>query len=416
MTMPDFSAWLQPGDHIIWGQATAEPLTLTRALVTQRHQLGRPRLMVGINLARTLLPEHADAFDIVSYCGAGTNRYLARAGVLDILPCAYSQLADALRYGPWKVDVVLVQVSPADTQGRYSLGLSNDWLIPALENARVVIAEVNPGVPWTYGARTLQQGDIDLLVPAEYAPLEYVSGTASGVETQIARRVAALIEDGATLQMGLGGVADQVLLALGNRRDLGIHSGLVGDALVKLVESGALTNARKSIDRGVSIAGSWMGSRRLFKMVNGNPAFGLRGSDYTHNPSVLRSLKRFVAINSAIEVDLTGQVNAEVAAGDYVGAVGGAPDFMRAAHASHGGLPIIAMPSTAGVHSRIVARLSGPVTTPRCDAGLIVTEHGVADLRGLSLKARVQRMIDIADPVHRQMLDSQMREMGSLQV
>lgn len=401
----DLGAWLRPGDTVLWGQATAEPLTLTRALVEQRDRLKRLRLLLGISLAPTFLPEHADAFDFFSYCGAGSNRDLARAGVLDILPFPYSQLPDLMRCGLWKVDVVLVQVSEPDEQGRYSLGLVNDWLIPALQSARVVIAEVNPGVPWSHGARTLGSDDIDLAVPARFAPLQYVPKAASEIETRIARRVAGLIEDGATLQLGLGGVTDQVLALLGDRRDLGLHSGLVGDALVGLAESGALTNARKTIDRGVGIAGILMGGRRLFDFADRNPALQLRGNEYTHDGAVLRSLDRFVAINSAIEVDLTGQINAEVAGADYLGAVGGAPDFMRAAQASRGGLPIIAMPSSAGARSRIVTKLSGPVTTPRCDAGLIVTEHGVADLRGLSIRMRVQRMLVIAGPEHQQALE-----------
>ncbi|MFZ4480478.1 MAG: acetyl-CoA hydrolase/transferase family protein [Rhodoferax sp.] len=402
---PDLCAWLCPGDTVLWGQATAEPLTLTRALVDQRDRLKRLRLLLGISLAPTLLPEHADAFDFFSYCGAGSNRDLARAGVLDILPFAYSQLPDLMRGGLWKVDAVLVQVSEPDAQGRYSLGLANDWLIAALQSARVVIAEVNPGVPWTHGARTLSSDDIDLAVPARFAPLEHAPKAASEVETRIAQRVADLIQDGATLQLGLGGVTDQVLALLGDRRDLGLHSGLVGDALVGLAESGALTNARKSIDRGIGIAGILMGGQRLFEFANHNPALQLRGNEYTHDGAVLRCLDRFVAINSAIEVDLTGQINAEVAGADYVGAVGGAPDFMRAAQANRGGLPIIAMPSSAGARSRIVTQLSGPVTTPRCDAGLIVTEHGVADLRGLSLRMRVQRMLAIAAPEHQQALE-----------
>ena len=313
-----------------------------------------------------------------------------------------------MRHGRWKVDVVLIQVSEPDAQGRYSLGLANDWLIPALQGARVVIAEVNPGVPWTYGARTLSRDDIDLAIPARFAPLQHSPKASSEVEARIAQRVAGLIEDGATLQLGLGGVTDQVLALLGDRRDLGIHSGIVGDALVDLAESGALTHARKSIDRGVGIVGILMGGRRLFEFADHNPTLQLRGNEYTHDATVLRCLDRFVAINSAIEVDLTGQINSEVAGVDYVGAVGGAPDFMRAAQASRGGLSIIAMSSTAGVRSRIVTQLRAPVTTPRCDAGLIVTEHGVADLRGLSLKMRVQRMLDIAAPEHQQALEQSM--------
>lgn len=403
----DFTRWLRPGDTVIWGQANAEPRTLTRALVAQRHALARLRLVLGIDLSRTLQPEHADAFDFVSYCGAGGNRALAGAGVLDILPAPYSQLPDLLRQGKLKVDVVLLQVSPPDTQGRYSLGLANDLLIAALDSARVVIAECHPDVPWSHGARTLAGDDFDLLVDASEALLENLPAASCAISQAIGRNAAQFVDDGATLQLGLGAIPDAVLALLGNRRDLGLHSGVIGDGVVDLFERGVFTNARKTIDTGIGIAGVLMGSQRLYRFAHHNSALQLRGSEYTHAADVLRQIDRFVAINSAIEVDLSGQVNAEVAGGNYVGAVGGAPDFIRAAQASSGGVSIIALPSTAGTRSRIVSRLSGPVTTPRCDAGIFVTEHGVADLRGLGLKARRQRMIDIAAPEHRQALEAQ---------
>ena len=404
----DLARWLRPGDTVLWGQATAEPRTLTRALVAQRHTLARLRLVLGIDLSRTLQPVHSDAFDFTSYCGAGGNRALARAGVLDILPCPYSQWPALLNSsGALKVDAVLLQVSPADADGRYSLGLANDLLIAALESARVVIAEVNPDVPWTYGARTLAAHEINLLVHAVDAPLEHPPAPASLTSLAIAGHVAALIDDGATLQLGLGAIPDAVLPLLADRRDLGLHSGVIGDGVVDLAERGVLTNARKSIDTGIGIAGVLMGSQRLYRFAHRNPALQLRGTDYTHGADVLRRIDHFIAINSALEVDLSGQVNAEVAAGDYVGAVGGAPDFIRAAQASRGGLSIIALPSTALSRGRIVARLSGPVTTPRCDAAIFVTEHGVADLRGLGLAARKRKLIDIAAPEHRAELDAQ---------
>ena len=402
--LPDLRPWLRDGDRVTWGQCNAEPLTLTRALVAQRQHFQRLHLVTGIANASTLQPEQADVFSFTSYCGTGGNRALARAGLLDILPGPYSQFAGLLRQGGLKVDVVLVQVSPPDAQGRHSLGLVNDFLPAALEAARVVIAEINPGVPWTFGARTLAAADFSASFPALFPPLATAPGTPGEVEAQIARRVAALIDDGATLQVGLGGSAEATLALLTDRRHLGLHSGMVGDGLVTLAESGALTNARKTIDAGISIVALLVGSARLSAHAHHNPAVQLRGCDYTHAADVLRRIDRLVALNSAIEVDLTGQANAEVAASQYVGAVGGAPDFLRAAALSRGGLPIIALPSTAGPRSRIVAQLSGPVTTPRCDAGLIVTEHGVADLRGLPLRRRAAAMIDIAAPQHREAL------------
>ena len=408
----DLAAYVRDGDTLMWGQATAEPVTLTGALVAQRAKLGQLRVLVGIDQSGTLTPECGDHFSLLSYCGAGGNSRLIEAGVLEVIPIPYFQLATLIGCETLAVDVLLVQVSEADEHGYHSLGLANDLLIPALTQVRVIIAEVNPGVPYTWGARRLHESEIDVRVIAEAEPLEAPVRPASMIEAEIATHVAELIEDGSNLQLGLGGIANQVLSLLTDRRDIGIHSGIVGDGLVDLAESGALTNARKAIDTGVSITGLLMGSQRLYRFARCNPQLQLRGSDYTHAPQVLGSIDRFVAINSAIEVDLTGQVNSEVAAGKYVGAVGGAPDFMRAAAISRGGLPIIAMPSMAGACSRIVAGLSGPVTTPRCDAGLIITEHGVADLRGLCLRARTRKLLDIASPEQRESLERQWFELS----
>jgi len=405
--LPDLTSYLRKGDTVMWGQATAEPLTLTRALVEQRACFARLNLFLGIDLSGTLRPEHSDHFRFMSYCGAGGNRALARAGLLDIFPTPYSQLLCEMAHAGNRIDVVFVQVAEADDDGLHSLGLANDLLIEAIGQARVVIAEVNPDVPRTYGERRLHPDEIDVFVPAAFAPLESPYSVPSPHEERIAEHVASLIEDGATLQVGFGGVAEATLKLLTNRKDLGIHSGIVGDALVDLADSGALTNARKKRNTGRSVVGVLMGTKRLYDYADRNPDIVLRGTRETHGAEALRSIDRFVAINSAIEVDLTGQANSEVANGDYLGAVGGAPDFLRAAHLSRGGVPILALRSTVGERSRIVASLSGPTSTARCDAGVIVTEYGIADLRGCSLAERVRRMIAIADPRHRLQLERQ---------
>ncbi|MFT3780114.1 MAG: acetyl-CoA hydrolase/transferase C-terminal domain-containing protein [Ottowia sp.] len=404
---------LRPGDALWWGQATAEPLTLTRAVVQHRHALargGRLRVFVGIGNSDTLRPEQADAIGFFGYIAAGPHRDLAKAGVLDAVPSHYSHLPDLIRSGVLPVDAVLLQVSPPDAQGRHSLGLVHEYLTAALEKARVVIGEVNPAVPWTHGSVHLKAADFDLLVDAEHPPIDAERADPGPVEQAIARHIAAHVQDGATLQLGIGKLPEAVLSSLHDRRDLGLHTGAAGDGVVALAEAGVLTNARKGRDEGVSIAGILMGGERLRRWAHANPALALRGTDYTHAAEVLASLNRLVAINAAIEVDLTGQINAEVAAGVYVGGVGGAVDFLRGAARSRGGLPIVALPSTARGATRIVAQLSGPVSTPRSDAGLIVTEHGVADLRGQPLSRRVQRMIGIAAPEHRAELERQAHE------
>ncbi|KWF21302.1 acetyl-CoA hydrolase [Burkholderia pseudomultivorans] len=395
---------IRPGDTVMWGQSHAEPVTLMRALVAQRHSFKRIRVFLGIGLADVLAPEHADAIDFVAYCGSGANRKLARANVLDILPAHYSQLPELIRSGALRIDVVMLQVSPPDEHGRYSLGLAREYLVEALKHARAIVAEVHPDVPWTYGGPFLRADDIDLLIASD-TPFPDAAATPPGpVEQAIGQHVASLVEDGATLQTGIGAIPDAAMAALHDKHDLGVHTGSIGDGIAALCEAGVVTNARKTIDAGITVGGVIIGSARVRRFAHRNPALELRGTEYTHNPHVLRRIDRFVAINSAVEVDLTGQVNAEVVAGTYVGAVGGVGDFLRAAQASRGGVPIVALPSTAGAHSRIVTKLSGPVTVPRSDACVIVTEYGIADLRGLSLAQRVPKMIAVAHPDHRERL------------
>ena len=405
---------IRPGDTLWWGQAQAEPLTLTRAVTAQRHALargGRLGVFVGMAGSDTLRPEQADVFDFFGYAAGGAHRALAAAGVLDIVPSHYSHLPVLIESGQLPADVLLLQVSPADAQGRHSWGMAQEYLPAVRRRARVVIAEVHPDVPWTHGGGHFHASDFALLLDAEHPPLAPSRGAPGAAEQAIARHIAGLIEDGATLQLGVGNLPEAVLAALHGHRDLGLHTGAVTDGIAQLAQAGVLTNAKKSLDNGVGVGGILMGSDILRRWAECNPQLELRATDYTHDPEVLAKSHKLAAINAAIEVDLTGQINAEVAAGCYVGAVGGAVDFLRGAARSYGGLPIVALPATAKGASRIVAQLSGPVSTPRSDAGLIVTEHGVADLRGQPLSRRVRRLIAIAAPEHRESLERQAHEL-----
>lgn len=395
----DFCTLIHPGDRAVWGQGGAEPTALTERLMAQRESIGRFNVFVGMSLGDSVTPANSRQVRYQSYCGAARNRSLAREQALDILPCHYSQLATLLA----PVDVLLLQVAEGP-QG-FSFSIAAEYLAPLVRSARLVIAEVNAQAPWTHG-EYLDPRDIDLLVRTDRSVLEVPSALGGEVEQAIARHIAGLVEDGSTLQLGLGSLPEAVLDGLRSHRDLGIHSGAIGDKVVDLMEQGIITNARKSRDAGVSVGGVLFGGERIYRYAHDNPRIHLRSTAYTHSLDVLRSLDRLVTINSAIEVDLTGQVNAEIAGGLYVGAVGGAMDFQRGAHASRGGLPIIALPATAlgGRQSRVVGSLSGPVSTPRADAGLIVTEYGVADLRHCDLRERARRMVDIAHPDFRHSL------------
>ena len=372
---------IRPGDGILWGQACAEPQTLVEALLAERAALSGCSAFLGINYSGSVRPEHADHLRLCAYCGIGHNRTLADAGVLDLLPVPYSQLGGLIREGRIRADVVMVQVSPPNARGEYSLGLAADYLIPALEVCRAIVAEVNDQVPWTWSERLLKEDDFDLLVHTS-RPLLQAPYRLGELEAAIARAAAAIVPDGATVEFGIGALPDAVCSALGGHKDLGIHSGTVGDGVVDLLQRGVA----RQVDAAMLV-----GTRKLYDFARDNPAIRLRSCEYTHNPRVLETLERFVAINSAVEVDLTGQVNGEMARGSYVGAVGGAPDFIRAANESAGGLSIIVVPA-----SRIVERLSGPVSVARSDAGIFVTERGAADLRGCTLAERERRMRRIA--------------------
>ncbi|MFE9322352.1 acetyl-CoA hydrolase/transferase family protein [Nocardia sp. NPDC052278] len=396
----DFRDLIRPGDFVVWGQSCAEPATLTEGLLEQRAALGGITCFIGIPALATVKTEHADHIRFVSYCGTGSNRALAAAGVLEIYPGPYSTLPEFVS----RADVVLVQCAPPDARGRYSLGLADDYLTAAIDSARIVVVEVNDQVPATAGTRHLTDSDIDIVVRTSRPVAESPAAPPTPEMSAIGAHVGSIVPDGATLQFGIGSVPEAVLASLGVRNDLGIHSGILSDAAVELIDKGVVTNAHKTTDRGVSVAAVLIGTRRLFDHVHRNPTVSLRPIAYTHDPERLATQHRFVAINSAIEVDLTGQVNAEVAGGRYVGAVGGGGEFLRAAARSDGGLPIIALPATVGTRSRIVDRLSGPVTIARSDVGVVVTEFGIADLRGLPLSERRERMIAIAHPDQRDVL------------
>jgi acetyl-CoA hydrolase len=401
--MVDLSNVIRPGDGIVWGQVCAEARTLVEAVVEQRASFSGARIFTGISFSGILKPEHADHLRLTSYCGTGTNRALAEANVLDIYPAPYSQLGALIRRGQIKADVVLLQVAPPNSRGEYSLGLGVEFLAPALETARVVVAEVNDRVPWTYTEPLLRRQDFSLIVESSRDPV-YMPTRVGAVENAIAEHVAELIPDGAVLECGIGNLPTAILGLLGNRRSLRFHSGVVPDGVADLAQRGAIT--------GEIHGGGLMGTQRLFDWAANNPLLRLHTSDYTHGARVLSTLERFVAINSAVEVDLVGQVNGEVAKGVYVGTVGGALDFVRAANRSPGGMSVVALPAVARAESRIVGRLSGPVSIPATEAGVVVTQYGSADLRGASVRERCRRMIAIAAPEHREALERQARTLG----
>lgn len=403
----DLASWIREGDFIVWGQGAAEPTTLVRALLSYASCVKGLRAFVGMSFADTLQFSEPPPLHLMSYCATGRNAKLVNAGWMDIWPGAYAVLPDFLGE---QIDVLLLSVSEPNPLGEMSLGLAHEYLIPLIDRASVIIAEINPAVPFTYGARLLKLEECSAIIESHAEVPELPSRAPNPNEIRIASHVADLIQDGATLQTGIGSLPDAIMSSLKSRRDLGLHTGMATESSMILYESGALTNARKQVDTGVSVAGMALGSHALYRFLHENSAFSFRSTLETHDVERIRTIEKFVAINSALEVDITGQINAEAVGNRYLGAVGGAGSFLRGAALSHGGLPIVALPSTSSkdghVDTRIVSRLNGPVSTARVDAGLIVTEYGVADLRNKTLRQRRDAMIAIAAPQFRDTLDT----------
>lgn len=404
----DFASVLKPGDVVGWPQAIGEPLGLTRALMAQKDGLRADlRLFIGMLSSDTLNPRDLHPFSILGLNGAGSNRRLTAAGLIDVIPTHVSQVPELMRRRIIPVDVAMIRARPTPEAGVYSVGVICDYTQAMIQSARCVIAEIDERLPLTRHDALVMAQDIDHFTIAEGDEILMPDPEPSEVEIAVARLVAQLIPDRATVQLGIGTLPVAVGRALFHHRDLGVHSGVVSDVFVDLVERGIVTNAHRGLDAGLSSIGGLFGTRRLLDHANNNPSIALKSVEYTHNPAVMAQLKALHTINSAIEIDLSGQANSEIAGGRYLGAVGGQVDFVRGARFSPGGRSIFAIPSTTpdGRNSRIVASLGGrPVTTARSDIDIVVTEFGVAELWGQPLSVRAQRLASIAHPDFREEL------------
>jgi 4-hydroxybutyrate CoA-transferase len=336
---------------------------------------------------------------------------LITRGDADYLPLRYSQIpATFSRGGALPVDAALVQVSPPDARGYCSLGVSVGTTAPVLREAPLVIAEINPRMPFTHGAGVVHVSEIDLAVDVDHPLVPLKPARVTEVERTIADHVAALVTDGATIQIGIGAVPQAILEALEGHMDLGVHSGMLCDGMARLAAAGVLTGARKTLDPHKLAAGEILGTEPLFAFVDGNPSVLMLPATLSHGLDYLRGQANFVGINSALEVDLTGQVNAEWLDGRQVSGLGGSFDFVEAALYAPGGVSILALTSTAarGTASRIVSRLAAgtAVTTPRHCVDYVVTEYGVADLRAKTLRERAAALAAVAHPAFREGLSA----------
>jgi len=410
----EFASLIKPGDAIVWGQMTAEPPTLVELLSKQAAELGGISAFVGLALSETLEPQSAQHIDLSFVGGGQTNHRFARAGALNALPVHLSRIPSHLLAGEIPCDVALISTAQGSESGLLNLSLSADYMGAAVETARIVIAEVNDQLPETFGDTVIALDDVDAVVPTSRPPPVFNLLALGDVERAIGAHIAALVPDRATLQTGVGAIPSAALEALANKRDLGVHTGLLTDAIVALIEAGAVSNRRKPIDVGITVTAVIYGTRELYRWAHRNKALSVRDVTHTHAAGILAEFERFFAINAAIEVDLTGQVNGEVAGGRPVGLIGGQVDFSRGALASPGGRGIIALRSTArrGAVSTIVPMLSGGiVTTARSDVDVIVTEYGIAELAGVPVFERARRLIAIAHPDFRKDLEASLDQL-----
>ncbi len=401
---------IQSGDNVFLHTGGAVPTVLVDAMVARAHELK------GVNVyqmhtegpAPYTEEQYEENFRVRSMFVGGNVRRAIREGRGDFLPIFFSEIPRMIRNGVIPVDVALVQVSPPDKHGFCSLGISVETTKAAVEHARIVIAQVNPQMPRTHGDGLFHISKFHKVFEHDSPIPESTNGDLSPEEVQIGKHVASVIEDGATLQMGIGAIPDATLSCLGNHKDLGVHTEMFSDGLLPLIEKGVITNKYKTRHPGVIVSGFILGSRKLYDFVDDNPMVRLLDIQYVNDTAVIRQLPKMTSINSAIEIDITGQVCADSIGGSIYSGVGGQMDFMRGASLSHGGKPIIALRSTTNRgDSKIVPFLkqgAGVVTT-RAHVNYVSTEYGIVNLSGKSLKERAKAMIAISHPDHREELE-----------
>jgi 4-hydroxybutyrate CoA-transferase len=404
-------AGIRSGDQIFVQAAAATPTELLEALVARAPELEDVSVvhMHAEGPGPHLAPEMEGHFRHRALFIGPNARRAINEGRAEYIPVFLSDTPHLFSRGLVPLDAAFIHVTPPDEHGFCSLGTSVDCTMAAVRAAKTVIAQVNPGVPRTLGSSFVHASEIDLAIEVNRPPYMHDTGVPGETERRIAEYVADLIPDGATLQMGIGGIPSAVALALRDKHDLGVHTEMFTDVVVDLVEAGVVTGERKELDRGKLVATFMMGTQRLYDFVHDNPMVEMREVDYTNDTSVIRRFRRMCAINSAIEVDLTGQVCADSIGWRLYSGVGGQMDFIRGAALAEEGRAIIALPSTTsdGKTSRIVCALkegAGVVTT-RAHVQTVVTEWGVAHLHGRSIAERARALTAIAHPDFRADLD-----------
>jgi acetyl-CoA hydrolase len=409
---------VKSGQRLYVGGGAGVPSILIDALVGRADELRNVEITHILTFADApyVQPEYAESFRHNALFIGASVREAVQAGRADFTPIFLSEIPSLFRNGTLPIDVALVSLSPPDEHGFCSFGVEGGTTKPAAEAARIIIAEINPRMPRTLGDSFIHVSRLHSIVEVDYPLPEAPQGGTADVFMQVGQHIAEMIPDGATLQMGIGSIPDAVLRNLGSHKDLGIHTELFSDGLIDMVENGVITCARKSFHPGKIIAGFLFGTKRLYDFVDNNPLIELHPTDYVNDPFNIARNEKMVAINSALQIDLTGQVCADSIGTRFYSGVGGQVDFIRGAARSKEGLPIIAFTSTAkgDTISRIVPMLTqgAGVVTSRNDVHYIATEYGVASLHGKSVQQRVHELVGVAHPKFREDLMRSARELG----
>lgn len=408
---------VQSGNRIVTGHAAGEPVELVNALIEQKDRLENVEIvhMVALGDCKYCNEEYQKHFRHNAIFAGANSRKAIRAGRADYTPVFFSEVPRLFKDSILPVDVAMIQVSPPDEDGNCSYGISVDYTMAAAQSAKLVLAEINPNMPYTYGS-TIHVSEVDKFVEVDRPIIELPLPRISETEEQIGEYVASLVPDKGNLQLGIGAIPDAALNFLKDKKDLGIHTEMFSDGVVDLYNEGVITNKYNNLNPGKFVATFLMGSKKLYDFVDKNPDVFMQPVDYTNNVMVAGRVERLISINSAIQVDLQGQVCADTIGYQQFSGVGGQVDFVRATSLSPGGKSIIAMPSTAkkGGISRIVLKLDegAAVTTSRNDVHYVVTEYGIADLRGKTLRQRAKSLINIAHPDFREALEKEAAEIG----
>lgn len=409
---------IHSGDRVYIGGGAGVPVSLTQGLTKRHKNLKNVELTHILTFAPAPYadPVYQESFRVNALFIGANVRQAVKEGRADFTPVFLSEIPDLFRNGKLPLDAALISVGPPDEHGFCSFGVEVGTTKPAAEAARIIIAEVNQQMPRTLGDSFIHVSRLHHIVEVDYPIPEAPQGGASPEHLKIGEIIADMIPDGATLQMGIGSIPDAVLKSLGHHKDLGIHTELFSDGVIDMVEMGVITCAQKSFHPGKIIAGFVFGSQRLYEFIHNNPLIELHPTDYVNDPYNIAQNDKMVAINSALQIDLTGQVCADSIGTYFYSGVGGQVDFIRGAARSKGGLPIIAFLSTAkeGTLSRIVPILnegSGVVTT-RNDVHYVVTEYGAASLYGKTVRQRAKELINIAAPQFRDELLFSARKLG----